>query len=103
MATVNITHSVETPSGTALEGIMIRATLSGQGFRTDDSAVAREQWFTTDDLGAVTMPLERTDQITPANLHYVIEVQLPDAYGGPELYTILATAASSLADARVNV
>jgi len=103
MATVNITHTVKTPSGFELEGVMARATLSGQGFRSDDSAVAREQWFTSNDVGLITMALERTDQITPAGLHYAVEVQVPDAYGGPELYTITATAAGTLMDSRVSV
>lgn len=98
MAAVNITHTVKSPSGAALQGIMAKARISGQAFRTDHSAVAREQWFTSDATGLLTMGLERTDQVTPAGLYYSVEVLLPEQYGGPELYTLPSVTAATTLD-----
>ncbi len=103
MATFNITHVVKDPSGTLLSGIEVIARLSKPAFRSDNSQVSKIEKATTDVAGAVTLALEDTSALTPSDTYYIVEVAIPAALGGPELYTIRATSAQTLNQSKVSV
>lgn len=90
MATSNITNTILDPSGGAVAGVLVRATLMpGPGFREDTfSEVARSVETTSSALGAWTLPLERNTNISPENTYYIIDEFIPQGKGGPTRYII---------------
>lgn len=104
MATFNITHIVRDGSGTLLAGVELTARLNKPAFKTsDNSQMAKIDKFTTDSVGAVTLVLEATADMTPVDTYYIVEVKIPASQGGPELYTIRSTADQTLNQSKVIV
>lgn len=101
MAAVNITNTVTDPSGTAIVGATITATLMPcGGFRADDSEVAPVEATTTNGSGAWTLSLERNDQITPTGTYYEVVESLGSPHGN-RVWAIQVNAAGNLHDSLV--
>lgn len=91
MATSTITNTITGPTGTAVEGATIVATLKpGPGFRISDSSeIAARVTTTTDSSGDWSLSLERQSNISPADsTWWEIEEQIPDAEGGARVWAI---------------
>lgn len=90
MATSTISNTITGPTGTAVSGATVRATLMpGPGFRVSDSTeVARVVTTTTNGSGAWSLALERNTNITPTGTWYLIEEEIPVAQGGSRTHAI---------------
>ncbi|HET7486841.1 MAG TPA: LamG-like jellyroll fold domain-containing protein [Acidimicrobiales bacterium] len=90
MATSTITNVAKDPSGVAVAGITVIATLRpGPGFRVDDgSEVTAIKTTTSAGDGSWSLALERNANITPAGSWWEIEEVFADTAGGPRQWTI---------------
>lgn len=84
MATSALTNTIKDPSGTAVSGAVIVATLRpGPGFRTaDGSEISEREQTITDGTGSWSLTLERNEDVYPAGSYWSIEEHVPDAFGG---------------------
>lgn len=99
MATGIITGNITDLSGTDLSGITVTARLRpGGGFRTSGGgSLAHLESTTTDASGDYSLTLERNADISPSGSWYEIEEAVPDAYGGPRIFTVSVTAGTHTA------
>lgn len=103
MSAVEVSHIVKLKDSSPLANINVIARLSKPGFRVDKSQIPQTIPFKTNVDGSVLLNLERNVDITPAGTHWIVEIQLPTKYGGPQLHTISATIAQSLQASKVSV
>lgn len=96
MATVNVTHVVKDPTGTALQGIKVSAKLSVPAFRGDGSQISQVVEATTDAGGAVTLVLEKNADTSKPTSFYIVDINLSGFAAGPKRYKIQATASQTL-------
>lgn len=90
MATSVISNTITDPSGTAVSGVLVTATLMPTGgFRTSAaSEVARTVTTTSNGSGAWTLTLERNSDITPSGTWYEIVEQIPASAGGRRVWNV---------------
>lgn len=88
--TAQISNTIKDPSGVAVAGVAVTATLlPGPGFRIDDGTEVAEMVSTTSDgSGHWTLTLEQTANINPAGTYYLINEAIPAAQGGPDQWVI---------------
>jgi hypothetical protein len=91
MATSTISNTVTDPSGVAVAGVTVKATLvpTLRPFRSATFAeVAATVSTVSNGSGAWSLVLERNSDIVPSGTWYLIEEQIPTANGGPRFYEI---------------
>lgn len=104
MGAVELRHTVKTPSGTPIPNVNIVARLNKPAVRTaDNSQVTTIQTFKTDSEGKAKLILEKTNDMTPIDTYWIVDIQVPNKHGGPQIITVRSNTEQALMAARVAV